>query len=112
MSNGKKDPLWQDYDLIMLCFLKEDFTEGLTRFNNFLGHLKELFWEGECYIEWREKFYNHCTQILLPQCNSNENAKRMVCNMIQRRREILGAKPSFKKLRKMTDEKIGNSSLA
>lgn len=100
LVKGEKNPLWQDYDLIMLCFLKGDFTEGLKLFNNFLDNFKKRFWEGEHYVEWCETFYNHCTEVLLPQCNSKENAKKMVCDMIQRRRDFFNTKPSFKKLQK------------
>ena len=101
MENMPKERVfWEVYHLAMLCFLKRDFEEGKEYFNRFLQILKDSFYAGELYIEWREEFYNHCIEQLCPELESEETAYTMVCNMIERRRNFFSSKPSYKKLKK------------
>ena len=88
------------YELAMLCFLKRDFEEGKEYFNRFLKILKDSFYVGDLYIEWHEELYNHCIEHLCPELESEETAYKMVCNMIERRRNFFSSKPSYKKLKK------------
>ena len=80
---------WEVYELAMLCFLKRDFEEG-----------KDSFYVGDLYIEWHEELYNHCIEQLCPELESEETAYKMVCDMIERRRNFFSSKPSYKKLKK------------
>ena len=91
---------WEVYNLAMLCFLKRDFEEGKEYFNRFLQILKASFYVGELYIEWHEELYNHCIQHLCPELESQDTAYKMVCDMIERRRNFFSGKPSYKKLKK------------
>ena len=91
---------WEVYHLAMLCFLKRDFEEGKEYFNRFLRILKDSFYAGELYIEWHEELYNHCIQHLCPELESEDTAYKMVCDMIERRRNFFSGKPSYKKLKK------------
>ena len=91
---------WEVYHLAMLCFLKRDFEEGKEYFNRFLRILKDSFYAGELYIEWHEELYNHCIQHLCPELESEDTAYKMVCDMIERRRNFFSSKPSYKKLKK------------
>lgn len=91
---------WEVYNLAMLCFLKRDFEEGKEYFNRFLQILKASFYVGELYIEWHEELYNHCIEQLCPELESEETAYKMVCDMIERRRNFFSSKPSYKKLKK------------
>ena len=91
---------WEVYELAMLCFLKRDFEEGKEYFNRFLKILKDSFYVGDLYIEWHEELYNHCIERLCPELESEETAYKMVCNMIERRRNFFSSKPSYKKLKK------------
>lgn len=91
---------WEVYELAMLCFLKRDFEEGKEYFNRFLKILKDSFYVGDLYIEWHEELYNHCIEHLCPELESEETAYKMVCNMIERRRNFFSSKPSYKKLKK------------
>lgn len=91
---------WEVYELAMLCFLKRDFEEGKEYFNRFLQILKDSFYVGDLYIEWHEELYNHCIEQLCPELESEETAYKMVCDMIERRRNFFSSKPSYKKLKK------------
>ena len=91
---------WEVYELAMLCFLKRDFEEGKEYFNRFLQILKDSFYVGDLYIEWHEELYNHCIKQLCPALESQETAYKMVCDMIERRRNFFSSKPSYKKLKK------------
>ena len=91
---------WEVYNLAMLCFLKRDFEEGKEYFNRFLQILKDSFYVGDLYIEWHEELYNHCIKQLCPALESQETAYKMVCDMIERRRNFFSSKPSYKKLKK------------
>lgn len=95
-----KKGFWETYNLAMLCFLKRDFEEGKEYFNLFLKILKDSFYVGNLYIEWHEELYNHCIEHLCPELESEETAYKMVCNMIERRRNFFSSKPSYKKLKK------------
>ena len=86
--------------MAMLCFLKRDFEEGKEYFNRFLQILKDSFYVGDLYIEWHEELYNHCIEQLCPELESEETAYKMVCDMIERRRNFFSSKPSYKKLKK------------
>ena len=96
----KRKGFWEVYNLAMICFLKRDFEEGKEYFNRFLQILKGYFYVGELYIEWHEELYNHCIQHLCPKLESEETAYKMVCDMIERRRNFFSSKPSYKKLKK------------
>ena len=91
---------WEVYELAMLCFLKRDFEEGKEYFSRFLQILKASFYVGDLYIEWHEELYNHCIEQLCPELESEETAYKMVCDMIERRRNFFSGKPSYKKLKK------------
>ena len=91
---------WEVYELAMLCFLKRDFEEGKEYFYRFLQILKASFYVGDLYIEWHEELYNHCIQHLCPELESEDTAYKMVCDMIERRRNFFSGKPSYKKLKK------------
>ena len=91
---------WEVYELAMLCFLKRDFEEGKEYFDRFLQILKDSFYVGGLHIEWREEFYNHCIQHLCPKLESEEATYKMVCDMIERRRNFFSSKPSYMKLKK------------
>ena len=91
---------WEVYNLAMICFLKRDFEEGKEYFYRFLQILKDSFYAGELYIEWHEELYNHCIQHLCPELESEDTAYKMVCDMIERRRNFFSGKPSYKKLKK------------
>ena len=91
---------WEVYELAMLCFLKRDFEEGKEYFSRFLQILKASFYVGDLYIEWHEELYNHCIEQLCPELESEETAYKMVCDMIERRRNFFSSKPSYKKLKK------------
>ena len=91
---------WEVYHLAMLCFLKKDFEEGKEYFNRFLQILKDSFYVGDLYIEWHEELYNHCIEQLCPKLESEETAYKLVCDMIERRRNFFSSKPSYKKLAK------------
>lgn len=91
---------WEVYHLAMLCFLKKDFEEGKVYFNHFLQILKDSFYVGDLYIEWHEELYNHCIENLCPKLKSEETAYKMICDMIERRRNFFSSRPSYKKLKK------------
>ena len=69
-------------------------------FSRFLQILKASFYVGDLYIEWHEELYNHCIEQLCPELESEETAYKMVCDMIERRRNFFSGKPSYKKLKK------------
>ena len=69
-------------------------------FSRFLQILKASFYVGDLYIEWHEELYNHCIEQLCPELESEETAYKMVCDMIERRRNFFSSKPSYKKLKK------------
>ena len=69
-------------------------------FSRFLQILKASFHVGDLYIEWHEELYNHCIEQLCPELESEETAYKMVCDMIERRRNFFSSKPSYKKLKK------------
>lgn len=95
----KERKFWGNYNLAMLCFLKGNFDEGLTYFHHFLEIAKQdIYRDGVHYIEWIDVFYQHCINHLLPQCNNQENAQKMVIEMIKKRRLFFASKSSYKKL--------------
>lgn len=91
---------WENYDLAMLCFFKQDFDEGMAYFNDYLDRLKHSFYRNDIHIDWCEDFYNYCQKEILPQITSAETAQRMVFDMINRRRAYFNSKSSFKKMKK------------
>ena len=91
---------WEWYHLAMLCFLKDDYEEGIAAFDHYLKRLKDSFYAGDCYIEWHEEFYNYCVETIQCRLTSQESARQMVIDMINRRRSAFCAKPSYKKMRK------------
>lgn len=91
---------WEIYDLAMICFLKGDFESGMNFFEKYLDLLKSSFYVGDVYIEWHEKFYNHCIHYMKPYLTFKENAQKMVLDTIKRRRDYFNSKPSFKKMNK------------
>lgn len=84
----EKHRFWEVYDLAMLCFLMGDFDNGVKIFENYLDILRGSFYVNDFYIEWREKFYNHCIRDIKPYLTSKESAQKMVWDMINRRREV------------------------
>ncbi|MCM1262754.1 MAG: hypothetical protein NC313_08530 [Butyrivibrio sp.] len=84
----KKHRFWEVYDLAMLCFLMGDFENGVKIFEDYLDILKGNFYVNGFYIEWHEKFYNHCIHNIKPYLTSKESAQKMVWDMIKRRREV------------------------
>lgn len=91
---------WEWYHLAMLCFLKGDYEEGKGAFERYLERLKDNFYAGDCYIEWREEFYNYCVENIRCHLTSRESAQQMVIDMINRRRNTLCTKRSYEKMRK------------
>lgn len=91
---------WEIYDLAMLCFLKGDFENGVTIFENYLDLLEKSIYVGDIYIEWHETFYKHCINSIKPFLTTKEAAQKMVLDMIKRRRDYFSSKSSFKKMNK------------
>ena len=91
---------WEVYDLAMLCFLKGDFENGVTIFENYLDLLEKSIYVGDFYIEWHEIFYKHCINSIKPFLTSKEAAQKMVLDMIKRRMDYFNSKSSFKKMNK------------
>lgn len=94
---------WHVYSAAMICFLKGDFEDGKKYFSSFMHILKDSFYENNYYIEWRGELYDHCIQCIQPYLDSQQNAQRMVLEMIKRRRDFFSSKPSFKKMNKEFD---------
>ena len=65
-----------------------------------MQRLKDSFYSGDCYIEWREQFYNYCIENIQCHLSSKESAQQMVVDMINRRRKNFYEKPSYKKMSK------------
>ena len=100
LDTPKNRPFWEVYDLAMLCFLMGDFENGVMFFDDFLEILKKSFYVGDLYIEWHEKFYNHCIHYIKPCLISENTAQKMVLDMIKRQRDFFCSKSSFKKMSK------------
>lgn len=91
---------WEMYDLAMMYFFTGDFNNGEKYFNNFLDTAKNSVYRGGTYCEWVSEFYNYCISEIVPQINSADKAKKMICEMINRRRIYFNNKSSYKKMRK------------
>lgn len=91
-------PFWEIYSTAMLCFLKGDFEEGKKLFSSFMDILKNLIYDNGFYIEWRDEFYNHCMQYIQPYLESQQNAQKLILEMIKRRRDFFSSKDAFKKM--------------
>lgn len=89
MQHGQ---FWEWYHLAMLCFLKGDYADGKAAFERYLEILRNSFYHGNVYIEWKEKFYNYCIQNIGCNLTSKDEAQRMVVDMINRRRKFFGEK--------------------
>jgi len=96
---GLRDPFWELYDIAMISFLKGDYAEGNEFFNASLEIAKNSCNRNGVHIEWMEEFYKYCISELQPHLDNPENAKRMVINMIDRRRKLLCSKSAFSKMK-------------
>lgn len=83
---------WEWYHLAMLCFLKGDYADGKAAFEQYLEILRNSFYRENVYIEWKENFYNYCIENIECNLTSKDDARRMVVDMINRRREFFGEK--------------------
>lgn len=80
---------WEIYDTAMLCFLKGDLEDGKKLFRSFMEILNNSIYVNGFYIEWRDEFYNHCVQYIQPYLESQQNAQKLILEMIKRRRDFL-----------------------
>lgn len=98
IADTPQGQFWEWYDLAMLCFLNGDYEEGKAAFARYLEILRNSFYQGGVYIEWKEEFYNYCIENIECNLTSKEAAHQMVVDMINRRRKFFSAKPSYKKI--------------
>ena len=79
-------------------FIVGDSHQGKAAFARYLEILRNSFYQGGVYIEWKEEFYNYCIENIECKLTSKEAARQMVVDMINRRRKFFSAKPSYKKM--------------
>ena len=73
-----------------------DYRESIKQNGVYAIHIEYLYSENTVW----EELYNHCIEQLCPELESEETAYKMVCDMIERRRNFFSSKPSYKKLKK------------
>ena len=89
---------WEVYDFAMLCFLAGNYDDGHRNLKKFLHLLRKDSYAGDAHILCQEDFYNQCVNTIAPRLTSEESARKLICEMINRRRAFFRAKPSFKKM--------------
>jgi len=97
-----KDSLWAFYDRAMLAFLSGKAAAGRKHMHAYIDRLRTAT-NGIEPPDWHNEFTEYCEQHILPRTESSEEARRMVLEMITRRRAAFSAQPCFRGMKNGTE---------